>query len=366
MAGPLGGSGFHVRRARPGRIGLVLGPLLAFSLASAGASSALAQINPQGPRGRHLPSGETLYSIEGRVVAYSERSPVQSAQVTLIDFTGAIRTRSYTDDGGLFAFYDLPQGRYLVVASHPGFQEQNYTVDLYGGPQVGLEIVITRSTRADESPTGSAIPAWALHVPSNAREAYNKGLKEFQKGNHKKCITHLEAAVQAYPNYAAAYSALGAAHLRLGEMEAAVASFEKALQIDRNLPDACLGLGALYSGRKRYPEAEELLLRARQLKPDDWRVHYELGQSYWGAEDWAKAEASLRRALELHWDFPRLHLLLISVLALQEKYPDTLAQMETFLKLFPQDPFAPQVRQKRDLLKAQLQAGVSSAPPKPP
>ncbi len=45
----------------------------------------------------------------------------------------------------------------------------------------------------------------------------------------------------------------------------------------------------------------------------------------------------------------------MNVLALQEKYPEALAEMEKFLRMFPQDSFAPQVRQKRDLLKAQIE-----------
>jgi hypothetical protein len=64
---------------------------------------------------------------------------------------------------------------------------------------------------------------------------------------------------------------------------------------------------------------------------------------------------SLRRGVELHPEFARLHLLLMNVLALQEKYPEALAEMEKFLRMFPQDSFAPQVRQKRDLLKAQIE-----------
>jgi uncharacterized protein HemY len=88
---------------------------------------------------------------------------------------------------------------------------------------------------------------------------------------------------------------------------------------------------------------------------DDWRVHFELGQLYWCKNDWAKAEESLRQARTQHENYPRTHLLLINSLALQEKYPATLAAMESYLHLFPQDDFAEQVRQKRDLLKSELE-----------
>lgn len=348
------------------RAGAFLKQLLVPILVFGGVVCSLAQIIPQKRSATIGRSGQAFYALEGRVVVYRDGSPVQKVQVLLIDSEGTPLASSYTDDDGIFAFYDVPTGRYLLTASHPEYEEKTLWVDLYGGPQRDLQIVLSKSRREADAPAGSSVPVWALQIPPKARREYDKGVKKLQESDPQKSLPHFEAAIRLYPQYAAAYSALGAGHLRLGNAQAAQAAFEQALNIDENLAHACLGLGALYSAQRRYSEAEKQLLRARQLKPDDWRVHYELGQCYWGAEDWAKAEASLRRALELHSDFPRLHLLLINVLALQEKYPDTLAQMETFLKLFPEDPFAPPVRQKRDLLKAQLQAGVSSAPPKPP
>jgi len=199
------------------------------------------------------------------------------------------------------------------------------------------------------------VPVWALKIPREAQKAYSQGVRELRKREKRKSIRYFEAAIQLYPQYATAFSALGAAHLGMGETNEAATAFENALKIDENLPDACMGLGALYNAQQRHGDAEKLLLRARLLKPDDWRVHYELGETYRAAEDWAKAEESLRQARNLHEDLPRLHLLLINVLALQNKHNETLTAMENFLRLFPQNSFAQQVRQKRDLLKRHLQ-----------
>ncbi len=317
--------------------------------------SAFAQVIPQKPPVSRTPSGESLYSIEGRVVAQSDVSPVQGARVTLLDFKGVGLATSMTDDEGTFIFYDLPTGSYTLAVSHPGFAEQSERVDLSVGSQRGLRLVLSRDSRAVNALPGPAVPVWALQIPPEAQKAYGKGIKELQKGEKNKSIPHFQAAVQLYPQYATAYSALGAAHLGLGERNEATVAFENGLKIDENLPDACMGLGALYNAQKRYGEAEKLLLRARLLKPEDWRIHYELGEAYWGAGNWARAEESLRRAKELRAGFPRLYLLLINVLALQNKHNETLTAMEDFLRLFPQNSFAQQVRQKRDHLKRHLQ-----------
>ncbi len=332
----------------------LLRPLLVSGLLLGGFLIARAQVIPQKPPGSRTPGGESLYSIEGRVVAQSEGSPVQGARVTLLDFKGVGLATSMTDDEGTFVFYDLPSGSYALAVSHPEFAEQSERVDVSFGPQRGLRLVLSDERRSPNPLGGASVPIWALRIPAEAQKAYKKGIQELQIGQRKKSIPHLEAAIQLYPQYAAAYSALGAARLGLGERAAAVA-FEKALEIDENLPDACLGLGAIYNAQQRHDEARRLLLRVRLLKPDDWRVHYELGEAYWGQRNLASAEESLRQARSLHQNFPRLHLLLINALVLQDRYHEAVTAMEIYLRLFPQDSFAQQVRQKRDHLKRHLQ-----------
>ena len=159
---------------------------------------------------------------------------------------------------------------------------------------------------------------------------------------------------------------LGAAHTSAREIKAAELAYEKALEIDETLSTAHLGLGDLYLGEKRYQDAEKHLNRADLLKPNDWRVQYGLGDLYWRVGEWAKAEEKLRRSIELHGKLPRMHLLMINVLAGQEKFPEALAAMESFLKLFPKDRFAPEVHQKRDLLKALIEKTSVVQPAKNP
>jgi len=281
-------------------------------------------------------------------------------------FKGASRASYVTNTRGVFVFNNLPAGQYTLTVSHPDYNEQSQQVELYYGGQRDLQIVMFRRREGSNAPPGPTVGAWALQIPDRAQKEYSQGLEDGHKGQHQLSIAHFRAAIRLYPRFAAAYGALGSAQLILGDQQAATAAFEKALEIDENLPGPCLGLATLYAQERRYADAEKQLLRARMLKPDEWRVHYQLGEVYWLMGDWAKAEDSLRRGSELHPDLPRLHLLLINVLALQEKYPDALTEMERFLKMFPQDSFVPQVRQKRDLLKGQIEKIGIAQPAKKP
>lgn len=329
---------------------------LGLSLILLGSVPAAAQVIP-GKRPSTQADAQTLHHIEGQVVSSSDQVPQQGVAVSLTDFKGATLATSFTDAEGSFYFYDLPEGRYLLIVSHSVAGELRRYVDLYSASVRDLRIVLPERTPAESSPGEFAVPAWALAIPPEAQKDYSKAIKELNQGNATQAVAHLEAALQRYPDYAAAHSALGTAHYRSGDLEAAVGAYRKALEIDEDFSDACVGLGALLSAQHDYAQAEQHLVHARQLKPVDWRAHYELGQLYWRTEEWTLAEGSLRRAAELKGDFSRLHLLLINVLAVQDKPEETLMAMENFLRLFPKDEFAPQVRQKRDLLRATLRSG---------
>jgi len=340
--------------------------LLVLGLILTGILDTHAQTVPSRAPETRTPSGVTLYSIEGRVVAQDERSPAHQARVTLIDFEGRSVGTIVTDDEGEFAFYDLPTGTYTLNVSHSQYQEVNEPVQLTVTSMQGLRIVLSNSPTMANRPPGQTLPVWAQSIPSEAQKEYVAGVKELQQGKKRNSIPHFETAIRLYPRYASAFGALGSAHLSLGEGKEAATAFESALKIDENLADANMGLGVLYNAEKRYDDAEKHFVRARLARPDDWRIHYGLGEVYWRAGKWESAESSLRRARELYKNLPRIHLLLMNVLSLQDKYSESLATMEDFLRLFPQDPFAPKVRGKRDLLKANLEKESQAKPEQKP
>lgn len=289
--------------------------------------------------------------LEGRVVAGSGRSPVQGATVTIENREGIPARTIVTNSTGIFSFTGIPQGQYVIRASHPDFEPGDLQVEYYGDTDMSLELRLTPKAGQTAVMGSATVPAWALGIPSGARKEYEKGLADFGGGKHRSAISHLQAAVRLYPDYAAAYSAMGAAHQALGDERAASEAFTKALEIDDDQLPACLGLGTIRRKNKHYTEAEKLLLHARALKPDDWRIHSELGELYLAADNPEKAQPPLEEGLMIDPSHPRVHLLLINALALQEKYAEALKAMDEYLRRFPEDSFAAQVRTKRRALQ---------------
>lgn len=322
-----------------------------------------AQENPDQRTIGHGPSWRVFY-IEGLVVDEGSGSPIRGVRLHLFSFqSGGILSTVDSDRDGRFVFLNLRGGGYQILANHSGYEDKTFPIELFAA-ETHVRIPLSRRLlRGQEPMAAGPVGVWALNIPAKAEKEFDWAVQRLKKKEAKKAIEHLQAAVAIYPEYAGAHSLLGTAHLMMRGTEEAKESFQRALEIDGNLADACLGLGALHSAEERFEQSEKLLIRARQLRPDSWVVEYELGQLYWRMGEWVKAEERLRQAAAEPHEVPRLYLLLINVLALQEKYPETLAAMDDFLKRFSQNKFAEQVRGKRELLKAELRK-TAAAPPR--
>ncbi|MGH9803615.1 MAG: tetratricopeptide repeat protein, partial [Candidatus Acidiferrales bacterium] len=263
-------------------------------------------------------------------------SPIRGVRLQLMSFvSGGILTSVDSDRDGRFVFLNLRGGGYQVLANHPSYEDKTFPIELYAA-EANVRLGMTPRSRP-QATSMQPVAVWALKVPSEAAKEFKRAAERLQKKEFAKAIQHLQAAVAIYPQHAGAYSLLGTVHLMLKEPEKATGFYQRALEIDDQLVDACLGLAALYTLEKRFEEAEQLLLRARSAHPGDWRVHFELGELYTRMEDWPRAEDNLRKAKELHPPSARLLLLLVNALAWQEEYGDTLEVMEEYLRLFPRD-----------------------------
>jgi len=292
--------------------------------------------------------------IEGRVITQSN-DPLRGVTVVLVDFNGADRRTAFTDDSGAFVFASLRPGTYQIQTSLAGFEPQSVRVDHDGERDFSVRIVMRPRTERGEAIAPPALTAvWALRIPAAAREAYERGVSEMQQKRASNAQEQFRKAVEFYPEYASAHAALGSLALAEKDARAAREAFTRALEIDENLVDAQLGLASLAIEKRLFADAREHLLKARGLRPDDWRILHQLGETEWQLQLYEAAEPSLRRAVELNPKSERTLLLLINVLALQEKWPQTLAAMDEFLTRFADSFFAPQVRQKREALKKQI------------
>lgn len=112
------------------------------------------------------------------------------------------------------------------------------------------------------------------------------------------------------PKDPAAWNNLGLAQAKLGERRAALASFEKALELDAAFAPALANLGALALSARDYPAAARSLEKLVALRPGDAEAFLRLGWAYEGArrEDGGhrvkEAAGAFEKALALRRDMP--------------------------------------------------------------
>jgi protein O-GlcNAc transferase len=108
----------------------------------------------------------------------------------------------------------------------------------------------------------------------------------------------LEQGVAAVPS-PISLSCLGDAHDRLGEKEAAKATFRKAIELDDSYAEAYLNLGLLLTDDGQNEEAERALRRATHLSPNSHKAHGSFGILLQRLGRHSEAEAELKRAIEI-------------------------------------------------------------------
>ncbi|MBA3015886.1 MAG: tetratricopeptide repeat protein [Proteobacteria bacterium] len=141
---------------------------------------------------------------------------------------------------------------------------------------------------------------YALSVnPRSWLAFHNLGLWYFENGQMDTAIAHYERALALKPNSFKAYNNLGMIYDRLGQKDKAIESYKKALLIKPNYPLVCNNIAVIYKGLKRYDEAFSYYQKALALDPEFAEVHANLGNLYRVLGKAEDAVASYRQALAL-------------------------------------------------------------------
>ena len=121
--------------------------------------------------------------------------------------------------------------------------------------------------------------------------------------------TKPEEAIAAYqegaklqPKDPEPHLAAGSLLEKQGHADLAEQEYKQALALDENSADATVGLVNLYMQGKRFPEAETLLRKLVNLRPDDANVHLQLGRVLAASGKRDDAITELQSAAKAHPD----------------------------------------------------------------
>ena len=293
--------------------------------------------------------------IYGRVT--DSRGHPQRLMVHLLASGDIPAGDEYTDAEGQYAFRSLPSGEYWVVVEAEGFEpvRQLVRLDVHVNSKMPANPVLEPlagksappSPIVSGSPSSQAVNAKKLALTFDARalREFDKGNASREKGDFEGAVRHYQRAIEIDAQFYPALNNLGAIYERQRDHAHAEQVLLRALQVNPNDSDSYVNLGHVLYEEGRYPDAAVRLEEALKRSPDSATGHFFLGSTYLRLGELDQAESNLKQACALDpKGLPAAHLQLANAYLRANDPIAAATELETYLKASPDDPQAPAIR----------------------
>jgi len=255
----------------------------------------------------------------------SVTAPVQVVPSLASSEAGA----SITSDGRL-----LDCELRAVLAGYHSQSAPIKPLHLMENPDIGVIVI-----RPDGAHGGSdVVTAQSLAVPKQARKLFGRAQQEATAGKTDRAKQYLEKAVAAYPEFAAAWCALGKLQVASGGLDSARASFEHARHADPNLVDPYLQLATVALWDRKWQEVADLTAKAIDLDPLDYpQLFLYAAVANYNLRKTEIAERNIERAqlLDSRHAFPEIEHMAGVILASRKEYAAAAGHFRAYLQLAP-------------------------------
>jgi protein O-GlcNAc transferase len=147
-----------------------------------------------------------------------------------------------------------------------------------------------------------------LQIRPNFAEAHNNlGVALRAQGQLDAAVASYRKAVELKPDFTEAHNNLGSALQALGQLDDAAASYRRALQINPNFAEAHSNLGFALKDLGQLDDAVASYRRALEINPNFAEAHNNLGVALKDLGQLDTSLASYRRALEISPNFAMAH-----------------------------------------------------------
>ena len=201
--------------------------------------------------------------------------------------------------------------------------------------------------------SGPKVSLRELRIPAKARNEFNRGLRSLEKRDSAGSLRHFDAALRIYPEYYEAYYHEGIAALIERNNEEALRCFQKATDIsDKGYPPAEFGYALALMREGKPEQAEGVVRHGLESEPNNPDGHVVLGFVLLKLKRPDEAEKNAREALDVNApNSAKGYLVLSDLNAERGDYEDQARDLDTYLKLRPNDPNKSTLRAVRDLAK---------------
>lgn len=201
-------------------------------------------------------------------------------------------------------------------------------------PDVGV-IVLRRMAGV----VGNIVSATTLAAPRKADKAYQNGLKEMRKKkpNYKKGATQFQNAVSAYPQFAAAWAALGDAKMAMQDKAGAKEAFSKSLEADPKYLKPFNPLLQMALQQKDWVAVEDLGVRYLELNPNEMQLQLYMAIAALNNGNPEKAEEAVLaiRASDSKDNFPQIHQVMGLIHSQRGEFEEAASEYRAYLAKQP-------------------------------
>jgi tetratricopeptide (TPR) repeat protein len=163
----------------------------------------------------------------------------------------------------------------------------------------------------------------------------NLGNALLKKGNVDEAIAHFQRALQIDPDSVEAHNNLGNALLKEGNVDEAIVQYQKALQINPDYAKAHYNLGCALFQKGNVDEAIEHFQRALQINPDSMEAHYNLSCALLQKGNVDEAIVQYQKALQIEPDDEESHINLGNALIQKGNVDKAIVHYQKALQIEP-------------------------------
>ena len=295
-------------------------------------------------------------AIVGQVRVSKGDFPFVPVLITL-GFRGSPVQSMYCDSQGRFSFTSLVANEYRVSVDDDAYVPVGDNVNV--NPEIStLNIVqltlVPRLSKKKDDPASRVAgsnpylidPAeYYQRFPKKTLKEFDKGVEAEAKGKIEEGIAHYEKALKYSPDFSPAHNHLGSVYLSQRKFEQAQREFEAAAQANANDPQGHFNLANVLLLTQHNDEAAKEIDEGLKRQANSAFGQFLQGLLYSRTSRPEQAEKSLRAALQYDPKMSQASLQLVNLYLQQKRTTDAIAELEAYVKAFPDTPFAPQARE---------------------
>jgi tetratricopeptide (TPR) repeat protein len=293
-------------------------------------------------------------TLHGQVQTKDGRGIAEGVMVSIQTSDGAPVATRQPDWNGNFEFLGLSPTIYTLSAKAEKFQNFQQTLDFTDARVTYHTLNIVLAPLEKPAINLAALPSLTDQAaPKSARKEFEKGSQAWRENKPAEARKHLQKAIEEYPCYARAQTALAGADLAAHNTADAEAGYRRAIHCDGTYSDAFYQLAQLYMEERKPADSEAILREALRLSPNAWLFHYQLGNAQLALGKSREASQDFLAAQSLHPDMPpEFHIKLANSYLKMAEYSKALSEIDTYLRLNPQGPYAASAKKVAEKLRS--------------